>query len=116
MKSAKKASQPARENIAFYVGGMGARNKNFYNDYAKRIGFEEAAIKIQDLFLDGKRAEACAAVPQELVDQVALVGSRERIADKLAEWKEAGNKRHVDTLIARTNDIETIRFLAEQVL
>ena len=55
-------------------------------------------------------------MPQELVDQVALVGSRERIADKLAEWKEAGNKRHVDTLIARTNDIETIRFLAEQVL
>ena len=112
----EKASQPARENIAFYVGGMGARNKNFYNDYAKRIGFEDAAIKIQDLFLDGKRAEACAAVPQELVDQVALVGSRERIADKLAEWKEAGNKRHVDTLIARTNNIETIRFLAEQVL
>ena len=80
------------------------------------IGNKIKEIKIQDLFLDGKRAEACAAVPQELVDQVALVGSRERIADKLAEWKEAGNKRHVDTLIARTNNIETIRFLAEQVL
>ena len=112
----EKASQPARENIAFYVGGMGARNKNFYNDYAKRIGFEDAAVKIQDLFLDGKRAEACAAVPQELVDQVALVGSKERVADKLVEWKEAADKRHVDTLIARTNSIDTIRFLAEQVL
>ena len=95
---------------------MGARNKNFYNDYAKRIGFEDAAVKIQDLFLDGKRAEACAAVPQELVDQVALVGSKERVADKLVEWKEAADKRHVDTLIARTNSIDTIRFLAEQVL
>ena len=67
-------------------------------------------------FLDGKRAEACAAVPQELVDQVALVGSKERVADKLVEWKEAADKRHVDTLIARTNSIDTIRFLAEQVL
>ena len=110
------ASIPARENIAFYVGGMGARNKNFYCDYAKRIGFEEAAIKIQNLFLDGKRAEATAAVPQALVDQVALVGSKERISDKLEEWKEAAKKRHVDTLIARTNDIDTVRFLAEKVL
>ena len=110
------ASRPARENIAFYVGGMGARNKNFYCDYAKRIGFEEAATKIQDLFLDGKRAEATAAVPQELIDQVALVGSKDRIKDKLVEWKEAANKRHVDTLIARTDDIDTVRFLAENVL
>ena len=110
------ASRPARENIAFYVGGMGARNKNFYCDYAKRIGFEDAASKIQDLFLDGKRAEATAAVPQELIDQVALVGSKDRIKDKLAEWKEAANKRHVDTLIARTDDIDTVRFLAENVL
>ena len=82
----------------------------------KRIGFEEAATKIQDLFLDGKRAEATAAVPQELIDQVALVGSKDRIKDKLAEWKEAANKRHVDTLIARTDDIDTVRFLAENVL
>ena len=110
------ASRPARENIAFYVGGMGARNKNFYCDYAKRIGFEEAAIKIQNLFLDGKRAEAAAAVPQELIDQVALVGSRERVKDKLAEWKTASDKRHVDTLIARTDNIDTVRFLAETVL
>ena len=110
------ASLPAKENIAFYVGGMGARNKNFYCDYAKRIGFEEAAVKIQNLFLDGKRAEATAAVPQELVDQVALVGPKERIAEKLVVWKEAAKQRHVDTLIARTDDVETIRFLAEQVL
>jgi alkanesulfonate monooxygenase SsuD/methylene tetrahydromethanopterin reductase-like flavin-dependent oxidoreductase (luciferase family) len=115
-KDLELASRPARENIAFYVGGMGARNKNFYCDYAKRIGFEEAATKIQNLFLDGKRAEAAAAVPQELIDQVALVGSKERVKDKLSEWKTASDKRHVDTLIARTDNIDTVRFLAETVL
>ena len=77
---------------------------------------KELVLKTQQLRYRGKRAEACAAVPQELVDQVALVGSKERVADKLVEWKEAANKRHVDTLIARTNSIDTIRFLAEQVL
>ncbi len=110
------ASQPVRENVSFYIGGMGARNKNFYCDYAKRIGFEKEATKIQNLFLDGKRAEAAAAVPQSLIDQVALVGSRERIVEKLAEWKTAAQKLHVDTLIARTDSTETLQFLAEEVL
>ena len=58
-----------RENISFYIGGMGARDKNFYCDYAKRIGFEAEATHIQNLFLDGKRGEAAAAVPQALVDE-----------------------------------------------
>jgi len=70
-------------------GGMGARSKNFYNDYAKRLGFEEDAVRIQDLYLDGKRQEAVAAVPDALVDRVALVGPRERIRDRLDAWKES---------------------------
>jgi F420-dependent oxidoreductase-like protein len=110
------ASRPVRENISFYIGGMGARDKNFYCDYAKRIGFEAEATHIQNLFLDGKRGEAAAAVPQTLVDQVSLVGPKERIVEKLADWKSAAKKRHVDTLIARTNSVEAIRLLAETVL
>ena len=110
------ASRPVRENVAFYIGAMGARGKNFYCDYAKRIGFEEAATKIQDLFLDGKRAEATAAVPQALIDQVALVGPKARIVEKLSDWKAAAKQRHVDTLIARTGSVDAIRLLAEAVL
>ena len=81
--------------MALYIGGMGARDKNFYNDLAKRLGYEEAAVKIQDLFLDGKKIEATAAVPDALVDAVHLVGPKERIRDRLQAWKEAGKKRWV---------------------
>ena len=112
----ERASRPVRENISFYIGGMGARNKNFYCDYAKRIGFEAEAERIQDLFLSGRRAEAAAAVPQHLVDQVALVGPRERIVERLADWKTAAAARHVDTLIARTRSHDAVRLLAEAVL
>jgi F420-dependent oxidoreductase-like protein len=110
------ASRPVRENISFYIGGMGARDKNFYCDYAKRIGFEAEATHIQNLFLEGKRGEAAAAVPQALVDQVSLVGPKERIVEKLSDWKAAAKQRHVDTLIARTGSVEAIRLLAEAVL
>jgi len=70
---------PIRGAMALYIGGMGARNKNFYNDHAKRLGFEEAAVKIQDLYLSGKRDEAMAAVPAELIDACHLVGPADRI-------------------------------------
>jgi hypothetical protein len=73
--------------LALYIGGMGARGKNFYNDYAKRLGYEEAAVKIQDLFLAGKKAEAMAAVPDALVDEISLIGPKERIRDRVAAWK-----------------------------
>jgi F420-dependent oxidoreductase-like protein len=73
--------------LALYIGGMGARGRNFYNDLASRMGYEAAAKEIQDLYLDGKKAEAQAAVPDELVDEVALCGPKERIVDRLAAWK-----------------------------
>src|SRR5205814_10133033 len=76
--------------LALYIGGMGARGKNFYNDLACRYGFEDAAKKIQDLYLSGKKDEAAAAVPDELADEVALVGPKERIRDRLAAWRESG--------------------------
>jgi F420-dependent oxidoreductase-like protein len=98
--------------LALYVGGMGAKGKNFYHDLAVRYGFEEAADKIQDLYLSGKKAEAMAAVPNELVDAVALVGSRDRIKDRLQIWQASD----VAMLNVQTFDIELVRALAEMVL
>jgi len=98
-----------KPNLALYVGGMGARGKNFYNDLACRYGYEDAAKKIQDLYLEGKKNEAIAAVPDELVDEIALCGPRERIKDQLAVWREAG----VTTLICGAQSIESIRTMGE---
>ena len=112
----EKCRMPVKNNMALYIGGMGARDKNFYNDYAKRLGYEEAAVKIQNLFLDGKKAEAAAAVPDALVDEVALVGPEDRIRDRLQAWKEAAKKKHVGSLLAGTGDINALRVLAEEVL
>jgi F420-dependent oxidoreductase-like protein len=72
--------------LGLYIGGMGARGRNFYNDLACRYGFEDAAKEIQDLYLDGKKKEAVAAVPDELADAVSLVGPTERIRDRFAAW------------------------------
>ncbi|MCW2866657.1 MAG: class F420-dependent oxidoreductase [Marmoricola sp.] len=79
-----------REHLALYIGGMGARGKNFYNDLAARFGFEEAAAEIQDLFLDGRKADASAAVPDELLHGVALIGAPGWVAERVAAFAEAG--------------------------
>jgi len=98
--------------VALYVGGMGARGKNFYNDLACRYGYEAAAKEIQDLYLDGKKKEAAAAVPDELIDEVALVGPRERIADRLDAWRECG----ITTMIIGAAQPEALQLMAELVL
>jgi F420-dependent oxidoreductase-like protein len=95
--------------LALYIGGMGARGKNFYNDLACRYGFEAEARKIQDLYLDGKKDEAAAAVPDALADEVSLVGPKERIADRLAAWKETP----VTTMICAVFQPEALRVIAE---
>jgi F420-dependent oxidoreductase-like protein len=95
--------------LALYIGGMGARGKNFYNDLACRYGFEAEAKKIQDLYLDGKKDEAAATVPDALADEVALVGPPARIKDRLAAWRESG----IQTLICATMQVEAVRLLAE---
>ncbi|MCZ6463171.1 MAG: LLM class F420-dependent oxidoreductase [Proteobacteria bacterium] len=107
---------PVKGGMALYIGGMGARNKNFYNDLAVRLGFEEAAARIQDLFLDGKKMEAAAAVPDELVDAVHLLGPKERIRVRLQAWKEAGRKGYVDTMLVATPQPEALELLAEELL
>jgi F420-dependent oxidoreductase-like protein len=84
-----------RHFIALYVGGMGSRDRNFYNQLVQRYGFEDAAREIQDLYLEGKKDKAAAAVPAELIDTITLVGPRERIRDRLAVYRDAG----VGTLI-----------------
>jgi F420-dependent oxidoreductase-like protein len=100
-----------KPRLALYVGGMGARGRNFYNDIARRYGYEAAAKTIQDLYLGGKKAEAEAAVPDELVDEVALCGPRERIRERLAEWKTSGV-----TTIMVAGDAAAVRTMAELTL
>jgi F420-dependent oxidoreductase-like protein len=94
--------------LALYVGGMGARGRNFYNSLAQRYGYEEAAATIQDLYLEGRKGEAAAAVPDELVDEVSLCGPPERIAERMSVWRDAG----VTTLIATTLQFDALRALA----
>ncbi|MFQ5897532.1 MAG: LLM class F420-dependent oxidoreductase [Candidatus Methylomirabilia bacterium] len=101
-----------KPRLALYVGGMGARGKNFYNDLACRYGYEEAAGRIQELYLAGRREEASAAVPDALVDEIALCGPRERIRERLEAWRAAG----VTTLICGTGQVEAVRMMAELVL
>ena len=109
----EKARLPVKQHLALYIGGMGAREKNFYNDYAKRLGYGAAAERIQVAFLAGRRKEATDAVPDELVDQMALVGDAKRIGARLKVWKSAAAKRHVDTIILGTNvTSEALRVVA----
>jgi F420-dependent oxidoreductase-like protein len=95
--------------LALYVGGMGAKGKNFYTRLAERYGYADAAATIQDLYLAGKKNEAIAAVPDALVDEVALVGDRARIADRLDAFRDCG----VGTLILQARQPEALRLLAE---
>jgi F420-dependent oxidoreductase-like protein len=101
-----------KPNLALYVGGMGAKGRNFYFNLACRYGYEKDARVIQDLFLSGERRKAIAAVPDQLVDEVSLCGPRSRIAERLDAWRRAG----VSTLVCSTYDRESIRTMAELVL
>jgi len=101
-----------RPHVALYVGGMGAKGRNFYNALVRRYGWEAEAEQIQELYLAGKQREAIAAVPDELVDAVSLVGPKERIAEQLEAWR----RTPVTTLVLGTPQPEALRTLAELVL
>lgn len=105
-----------RPELALYIGGMGARTKNFYNDVARKLGYEAAAKTVQDLFLDGKKDAAAAAVPDALIDEISLVGSAERIKDRLAAWQETSRAGHVRTLVLKGASVAAMRVVAEAVL
>jgi F420-dependent oxidoreductase-like protein len=101
-----------KQYFALYIGGMGARGRNFYNDLFTRYGYEREARVVQDLYLEGRRRDAAAAVPDAFVDEAALVGSKERIAARLDAWRESG----ATTLLVSTLDVESLRVVAELVL
>jgi F420-dependent oxidoreductase-like protein len=103
---------PLKQSLAFYIGGMGAKEKNFYGEYIRRVGWEAEAVKIQELFLAGKRDEAVRAVPDEMVDTLYLVGPKERIKERFQAWKQSA----VTTLIVGTQQREAVRLLAELAL
>jgi alkanesulfonate monooxygenase SsuD/methylene tetrahydromethanopterin reductase-like flavin-dependent oxidoreductase (luciferase family) len=105
-----------RPQLALYIGGMGARNKNFYNDLVKRMGYEAAAAEIQDLFLAGKREAAAAAVPAALIDETSLVGPQARIKDRLQAWQAIAKGNKVGTLLLGGVTIDSARVVAEAVL
>jgi len=107
---------PVKAMLALYVGGMGARGKNFYNDYVTELGYGSAARTIQDLYLAGKKDEAAAAVPDQLVDEIALVGSRDRIRDGAERWLDAAKKRHVSSMLLGTMQVEAMQLMAELML
>jgi F420-dependent oxidoreductase-like protein len=105
----EKCFDSVKPGLALYIGGMGAPGKNFYNDLACRYGYEKEAAVIQELYLQGKKKDAIAAVPNQLVDEVALCGPKERIADRLEAWKDAG----VTTLICTLHEASAMKAMAE---
>ena len=97
-----------RPAVALYVGGMGAKEVNFHFDVFCRMGYEAEATKIQDLYLDGKKDEAAAAVPTQMVEDIALVGPKEKVRDDLEGWRES-----MATSLLINGDIATMRTMAE---
>lgn len=108
----EEALVPLKHSLALYIGGMGAKSRNFHNELVKRMGFEEAAERIQDLYLAGKKDEAMLAVPTELADEISLVGSVDRIKDRLNAWRETP----VSSLLVSTRSMGELRTFAELVL
>jgi F420-dependent oxidoreductase-like protein len=102
--------------LGLYIGGMGAKNKNFYNDYASRLGYAEEAERIQDLYLAGDKAAAEALVPAELIDAVSLIGPRERIKERAQAWKDANARGEVGSMLIGTRDKEVLELMAEIML
>ncbi len=103
---------PVKASLGFYIGGMGAKGKNFHTDLMARMGFEEEAMRIQDLFMEGRKDEAVGVVPTEFADEISLVGPKERIAERLEVWRDSP----VTTVTMYPGTPEQMRTLAELVL
>lgn len=103
---------PVKNMLALYVGGMGAKDRNFHKELVSRMGFEAEAQKVQDLFLAGKKLEAAAAVPDKLADEIALIGPRDYIRDRLQAWRETP----VTSLLVSARSGAELQTLAELVL
>ena len=105
------ALEKVRANLALYVGGMGTKGQNYHTALMARMGFEDAAHTIQSLFLEGRRDEAVAAVPIEFADELSLVGSVDRIKDRLQAWEESA----VTMINVRPRSIPELHQIAELV-
>ncbi len=105
------AADAFRPMLALYIGGMGAREMNFHFDVFVRMGFEAEAHKIQDLYLDGHKDEAAAVVPTAMVENIALIGPREKITAELDAWRES-----IATTLLVSGSADTLRMLAEVLL
>jgi F420-dependent oxidoreductase-like protein len=111
----EEARNRTRPILALYIGGMGSREKNFYNTLVQRYGFEENAKQVQDLYLDGKKDEAAAALSPDLIDMVSLVGPKDRVRDRLQAYRDAGVGTLLSTPLAYTSEdrVRMMRDLAE---
>jgi F420-dependent oxidoreductase-like protein len=107
----EQAADAYRPGLALYIGGMGAKEMNFHFDVFARMGYEAEAHKVQDLYLDGHKDEAAAAVPTALIEDVALIGPKEKIRDDLEAWKES-----IATTLLVAGNSDTLRVMAEMVL
>jgi alkanesulfonate monooxygenase SsuD/methylene tetrahydromethanopterin reductase-like flavin-dependent oxidoreductase (luciferase family) len=105
----RSAMTAAKEVIALYAGGMGAKGKNFHKQRMSQAGFAEAAERVQELFLAGHRAAAVDAVPDEYVDLIALVGPAERIRERWKKWADSG----LDTFAASLHDDEALEVIGK---
>jgi len=103
---------PVKAMLGFYIGGMGAKKRNFHKDLMARMGFAAEAEKIQQLFFENKREEAVAAVPDQFADEISLVGPVERVRDRLQAWKDTP----VTTMLIMSHDMSLVRTAAEVVL
>lgn len=108
----ESAFDALRPMLGFYIGGMGSKDRNFHKELMGRMGFPKQAQQIQDLFLAGKRQEAMATVPNEFIDEIALIGPKERIRDRLDAWRES----RVTTMLIHAMDPAKLREIAEIVM
>lgn len=108
----EKGLIPIKNTLALYIGGMGAKKRNFHTELMGRMGFESEAKRIQELFLDGKRTEAAVAVPDQFADEISLVGPPERIKERLEAWKETP----ITSILVGTHSKNKLRQVAELVL
>jgi F420-dependent oxidoreductase-like protein len=107
----EQAADALRPFYALYFGGMGAKGKNFHANVAIRMGYEEMVDEVQELYLSGKKDEAGAAIPRKLIEELSLIGPKEKIRDDLERWRES-----IVTMLLITADAATVRTAAELVL
>ena len=112
VKSAEAALNGVRTGLGFYIGGMGAKGQNYHTKLMARMGYEEEAYRVQDLFFEGKREEAIAAVPEEFADEISLVGPPSRIRKRLEAWRASP----VTTLLVGGRDAEQLQVIRDLVM